>query len=93
MGFTRPTNHAILKFEADGLGAFSSSRLFVMPMQAVRKDGRKIPLHTALPERRGALIRMPMQEPSSNSRGKSSIQFRGNNLEYWPRGYPSHDDL
>jgi hypothetical protein len=93
MGFTRPIDNAILQFEADEPRAFGSSRLFVMLAQSARNHGKTIPFHFALPPKRGVLIPMPTQEPPSSPHGKSHSRFRGNTLECWPRGYPSHDDL
>jgi hypothetical protein len=90
MGFTRPIENAILRLEADEARAFGSSRRFVMRAQSARKT---IPFRATPPPKRGVLLPMPTQAPASNSRGKSSVRFRGNTLEYWPRGYPSHDDL
>jgi len=93
MGFTGPIDNAIFLFEADEPRAFGSSRLSVMRARSARNHGKTIPFRFALPPKRGVLIPMPTQEPPASPHGKSHSQFRGNTLECWPRGYPSHDDL
>jgi hypothetical protein len=97
MGFTRPIDNAILQFEADEPRAFGSSSLFLVPTLSSRQEHKTIPFHAPPSTKRGVLISMPAHQTSAgrDSRPyvKPSSRFRGDALQYWPRGYPSHDDL
>jgi len=91
MGFTRPIDDAILQFEADEPRTSGSSRLFVMPARPADWRQEKTPI--PFQRRRGNLLLMPKPGTLSRPIGRSNIQFHGNAIEYWPRGYPAHDDL
>jgi hypothetical protein len=82
-GFTQPDDDTTLPMEAEESGNFSAARLYVMP---VRPEDRLTPFPTR--RRRNNVISMPLR-----GNYRSTPQYPGNALEYWPRGYPAHDDL
>jgi hypothetical protein len=66
-----------------------SGRFLVIPLRGDQQPARTIPFRRS----RAKVLTMPLRAYPSASSGVSVIGYAGNALEYWPRGYPSHDDL
>ncbi|HTA79879.1 MAG TPA: hypothetical protein VK720_10050 [Terracidiphilus sp.] len=88
MGTIRPFNNPIHSEETPAAG---SSLLYVMPISQLPLDSDELPYPIA--GRGGKLIYMPARWSAAPAPVKSGRQYRGNAVECWPKGYPTHDDL
>lgn len=88
MGFTEPDEAEILQMTADEPSNTGSAQLFIMPARA---DDRVTPL-VARRRKKNNVVTMPLRGRHPSYQGLT-LQYPGNALEYWPRGYPAHDDL
>jgi hypothetical protein len=86
MGTIRPFN-SIPPIEAEESVA---PQLFVMPVPQLPLGGDDLPYPMA--GKGGKLIYMPARW-GAYTPAKSRRQYRGNAVECWPKGYPTHDDL
>jgi hypothetical protein len=87
MGFSEPIENALHEVEENH--SFPSSRFLVIPLREDQPPTRTIPFRRP----RAKILTMPLREYPSARPGISKIGYCGHALEYWPRGYPSHDDL
>lgn len=91
MGTVRPFNDPSRPLEAEALAQIGSPQLYVMPapQQQPVNDGLPFPVAGA----GGKLIYMPARWSVASAPIKPRRQYRSNAVEYWPKGYPTHDDL
>lgn len=87
MDFIQPGDDVTLQVAADEFRSTASAQLFIMP---ARTDDRVIPLVAR--RRKDNVVAMPLRGRYPSYQGPA-LQYPGNALEYWPRGYPAHDDL
>ncbi len=88
MGTIRPFNNPTL--EAEETLAMGSSQLYMMPTPQIPVGDDELPFPTA--GTGGKLIYVPARW-GTVAPAKSQRQYRGNAVECWPKGYPTHDDL
>lgn len=87
MGFSEPIENTLP--EVGENHRFPSAPFLVIPVHRNQPPARTIPLRRP----RAKVLTMPSRAFSSASAATSRIGYCGHALEYWPRGYPSHDDL
>jgi hypothetical protein len=91
MGTTRPFNNPTHSFEAEEALLAGSPQLYVMPAPPLPLLDEELPF--PISGKGGKLIYMPARWGVGVAPAKSRRQYRGNAVECWPKGYPTHDDL
>lgn len=91
MGTIRPFHHPIHSLEAEEFPQVGDPQLYMMPVPQPLQEGEELPYPVA--GKGGKLIYMPARWSAVSAPVKSRRQYRGNAVECWPKGYPTHDDL